>query len=274
MIVNSLRKGQFLGISLITFFLILGALISPSTALAHPPSNIQLSYVGEKGVLSVEITHRVGNPSNHYVDKISVFKNGEFVLEKSYDEQDASNGSTYRYELAANNGDKIEVKATCNRFGNISRTIEVKGVPAMEPVLLQAQLTADMEVQGVKEGTPDAASGLAIALLDRKNNELKFSLVYKGLSGRPSMAHFHRGKKGEEGPPVRTIFGKSENEDVPPVAPEGNSALIKGVWNSKEDQQLTDERIDALLSGEIYINIHTELNPAGEIRAQLVRVNG
>lgn len=87
------------------------------------------------------------------------------------------------------------------------------------------------------------------------------------------MAHFHTGKKGEEGPPVRTIFGKSENEDVPSVAPEGNSALIKGVWNSKEDQPLTDEMIDALLSGEIYINIHTELNPAGEIRAQLVRVD-
>ena len=258
---------------LTTLFLVLGLLISSSVVLAHPPSRMQLSYAGEEGVLSVEISHRVGNPSSHYVDKISIVLNGELVIEESYNEQDASNGGTYRYELAASNGDTVEVRATCNRFGNISSSIEVKGVPVMEPVLLQARLTPDTQVQGVKEETPESASGLIIALLDRANSELEFSLAYKGLSNRPSMAHFHSGKEGEEGPPVRTIFGKPENEDALDVAPEGTSALIKGIWDSTGSQPLTDEMIDAILSGEIYINVHTELNPAGEIRAQLVRVD-
>lgn len=252
--------------------IVLSLLVISVSVESHPPSSMELDYEGADNTLTVQITHNVGNPSNHFVEKISVFKNGEVVLEESYNEQQASNGGDYVYELTAQNGDVIEVKADCNQFGDISKSVDVKGVPETEPVLLQARLTTKTEVQEVKDNTPASASGLVIALLDRENNLLEFSLTYKGLSDRPTGAHFHKGKKGEEGPPVRTIFGEPEIKGAPDTAPEGKKGFISGTWEDEKEQPLTEELVKALLSGEIYVNVHTELNPAGEIRAQLEEV--
>ncbi|MCF7890073.1 CHRD domain-containing protein [Candidatus Bipolaricaulota bacterium] len=257
----------------VSFTLILSLLVISISAASHPPSSMEVDYAGEDNTLTVSITHRVGNPSNHYVEKISVLKNGTTVLEENYDEQQDSSGGEYVFELSAQNGDRIEVQADCSRFGSISQPAEVKGVPVSEPIILQAWLTKETEVQEVKEKTPGSAAGLAIALLDRKNNRLEFSITYKGLSDRPTMAHFHRGKKGEEGPPVRTIFGEPEIDEATGAPPEGNNGFVSGVWKEDGTQPLTEEMVEALLSGEVYVNVHTELNPAGEIRGQLVELD-
>lgn len=263
-------KSHRLVVGLIVFGLSLAIL--SINGFAHPPSNMEVEYLGEEGLLTVKVTHRVGNPSSHFIEEISVVKNGNLEMEEDYSKQDASNGGTYEYQLSAKNGDSIRVEAVCNKFGNITDTIEVKGVPAQEPVLFQARLTTETQVKEVKEETPSSASGLAVAMLDKEENVLKYSITYKSLSGKPTMAHFHRGVKGEEGPPVRTIFGKPEIEGVPATAPNGTGGFVSGEWSREGEQPLTEEMIERLLNGEIYVNVHTELNPAGEIRAQLMKV--
>lgn len=260
-------KGSKIILSSISLFLTL--ILVSSGIMAHPPSDIDLAYDGANGVLSVEVNHRVGNPSRHYIEDITIMQNGETVLEEDYDEQDGNSGSTYEFNLSAQNGDSITVQAKCNRFGNLSASIEVQGVPVAGKTLLRASLSPDFAVPSVAESTPSKATGLAIAILDRSNNELTYSITYKGLSGRPMMAHFHRGDKGESGPPVRTIFGKPETEGAPSTAPEGNSAFVSGSWTGEGKQALTDELEEAILSGNIYVNVHTELNQGGEIRGQL-----
>ncbi len=261
------RNGSKLILSSIS--LVLTLILFSSGLMAHPPSDIDLSYAGASGVLKVEINHRVGNPSRHYIEKLTIMKNGEAVLEKDYEEQESNSGGIYEFQLAAQNGDAINVKAKCNRFGNLSASIEVQGVPVAEKTLLRASLLPNSAVPAVAEPTPDRASGLAIAILDRANNVLKYSITFKGLSGRPTMAHFHRGDKGESGPPVRTIFGKPEIDGAPTGPPEGNSGFITGSWENEGGQALTDELEEAILSGDIYVNIHTELNQGGEVRGQL-----
>jgi hypothetical protein len=233
---------------------------------------MELEYMGGEGLLAVQITHRVGNPSSHYVEEVSVFINGNLEIQEDYSEQDAGNGGSYEYDLNAGNGDSIRVKAVCNRFGNITETIQIEGVTMKEPVLFQARLTTEAQVNGVQEETPDSASGLVIAILDREENVLKYSLTYRGLSNKPTMSHFHRGDSGEEGPPVRTIFGKPELEGVPKSAPNGTDGFVSGEWSGEGEQPLTEKLINALLAGDIYVNVHTELNPAGEIRGQLEEV--
>jgi hypothetical protein len=48
-----------------------------------------------------------------------------------------------------------------------------------------------------------------------------------------------------------------------------------GTWSrSGGSNNLTDNMIDALLRGEIYVNVHTPSHPAGEIRGQLVAASG
>lgn len=272
MLNKPLGKTKCRRIAQVFFLLTLSLLVLSVPAVSHPPSSMELDYAGEDRVLTVQITHRVGNPSNHYVEKISVYKNGNMVLEESYSEQDNNSGGEYEFELKAQNGDSIEARADCNQFGNISQSLEIEGVPVSEPVLLRAELTTESITQGVEEMTPNSASGLAIALLDQTDNELEFSVTYKGLSDRPTIAHLHRGQEGEEGPPVRTIFGQPKIEQAPNSAPEGKNGFVSGAWNQEGEQPLTDELVEAILSGEIYVNIHTELNPAGEIRGQLLKV--
>ena len=241
--------------------------------LAHPPSDMELNYDGKTGILTVVVDHRVGNPSNHYVERITITKNGTLVLEESYERQDDRARTSHEYRINAQNGDSVEVEAECNRFGTISRSISVEGVEAPGKIILQANLTTETEIPEVAESTPEAASGLAIALLDTKNMTIQYSITYTGLSGTPTMAHFHSGSGEETGPPVRTIFGKPEVEGAPLAPPEGNSGFITGNWPGSGDQTLTAEIIDAILAGEIYINIHTELNKGGEIRGQLTEVD-
>ncbi|MBS3814287.1 CHRD domain-containing protein [Candidatus Bipolaricaulota bacterium] len=255
---------------LIIFF---SLMFTVNIVFAHPPSGMNLSYDGETRILTVVINHRVGNKSNHFVDQVVLTKNGEKILEESYNEQDTTSGAEFKYEIPAENGDTLTVTTQCNRFGQITRSIEVKGVPVEGKVLLQAKLVTSTEVPAVADTTPGAASGIIIAILDREMNVLRYSLTYKGLSDTPTMAHFHRGPSGETGPPVRTIFGKPQIEGSPEDAPNGTSAFISGSWTGEGEQPLTDELEEAILSGNIYVNIHTELNKGGEIRGQLQQLN-
>ena len=52
-----------------------------------------------------------------------------------------------------------------------------------------------------------------------------------------------------------------------------NSAFansVEGIWTANDSQPLTDEIVDMIRSGEVYVNIHTSANPGGEIRGQLL----
>ncbi len=270
MITNIDKKSLFQATTSLSI-LLLALLLLPNSGLAHPPSGLTLDYDGSAGVLSVEIQHRVGNTSRHYIERVTVSVNGEPELEENYNEQETRSGETLTYKIPAQNGDSITVNAECNRFGDMSETIQVEGVPAESKVLLTAGLGTETEVPPVDPSTPTAASGLAIAILDVEGNTLHYSITYKGLSGQPTAAHFHSGGSGETGPPARTIFGAPEIAGVPDSAPKGTSAFITGSWTGEGEQPLTDELEEELLAGNIYVNVHTELNPRGEIRAQLER---
>ncbi len=68
-----------------------------------------------------------------------------------------------------------------------------------------------------------------------------------------SAAHIHEGAAGVNGDPIITLE-LDENT---------NSFTIPS------DAVLTEEQITQLLDGNLYLNVHTPTNPAGEFRAQL-----
>ena len=43
----------------------------------------------------------------------------------------------------------------------------------------------------------------------------------------------------------------------------------EGVWSVAPGAKLTPEQLKAYQAGELYVNVHTEANKGGEIRAQL-----
>ncbi len=138
-----------------------------------------------------------------------------------------------------------------------------------------------------------AASGRGFAIFDSTANALSYSLDILGLDFGPWLgqaaqtvtttddvtdAHFHPGATGVEGGP---IFGlKSDLDDffVSSVALNG-SRRVSGRWETTDAPSLTPflntfSGAGVSLGGEIpiYINFHTNANPGGEIRGQMILI--
>ena len=111
-------------------FFVLSILILSFIAVAHSASNMSLSYNSTINELQVDITHQVSNPNTHYVNNIIIKINGETNLSSDYSSQPGS-GFSYTYTgIKLSEGDVIEVTATCNQGGSISKqlTISSEGV--------------------------------------------------------------------------------------------------------------------------------------------------
>lgn len=83
-------------------------------------------------------------------------------------------------------------------------------------------------------------------------------------------AHIHRGQVGENGPVIVTLF----KEDIPTTAmttrvlSEGNitAANLEGPMAG----QLLSNLTSAMQNEQTYVNVHTQQNPNGEIRGQIL----
>jgi desulfoferrodoxin (superoxide reductase-like protein) len=100
----------------IALSVILFALMIPA-AYAHPPSNVDVSFT-DAGKVQVLVTHAVGNPKQHYINKIEVSVNGEKVAEKEYTGQ-TGNQQIDAFDIPGlQKGDKVEARAYCNKGGD------------------------------------------------------------------------------------------------------------------------------------------------------------
>lgn len=91
-----------------------------------------------------------------------------------------------------------------------------------------------------------------MGLFHRRDDDLRYHIIVFGLSGPITAAHFHLGSAGQNG---------AVQEDIT-ASFQGNVA--SGTW---EDLDVT--QMNALVNGEIYVNVHTAAHPAGEIRSQV-----
>jgi len=65
-------------------------------------------------------------------------------------------------------------------------------------------------------------------------------------------AHIHQGAVGQNGPVIVTLVKTGTD-----------------VWGVPVGTSLTDAQYQAYLAGQLYVNVHTDANKGGEIRAQL-----
>ncbi len=97
--------------------------LCPTAVNAHAPKTVLLAYDGATKTLSVAITHTRFS-EGHYIEKVVIKKNGTVVATQEYKSQ-PSETFTYTYKVDAVDGDTLEVKASCSRFGSTSETITV-----------------------------------------------------------------------------------------------------------------------------------------------------
>jgi hypothetical protein len=116
------------------------------------------------------------------------------------------------------------------------------------------------------------------ATLSRDGQELSYELLYADLEGEVAQAHLHLGQRGANGgisiflcsnlegapagtqacpPSPATISGTVSGDDV--IGPEAQG-ISAGEW---------DEVVRAIRDGSVYVNVHSDLFPGGEVRGQL-----
>ena len=119
---------------------------------------------------------------------------------------------------------------------------------------MAAMMNFKATLSGKSEVPPNTASatGTVTATYDTDSKKLTWKGSYSGLSGPATAAHLH-------GP---APAGKNAGVMIP-INPHGPS--FEG------SATLTEAQAKALMDGDLYVNIHTAANKAGEIRGQLTK---
>ena len=128
-------------------------------------------------------------------------------------------------------------------------------------------LSGDQEVGGVDT----QAQGEAIFHLSKDGTELRYKLIVANIDD-VLMSHIHMAPAGTNGPVVVWLYPSSPPAQLIPGRSQG--VLAEGVITSADlvgplaGMDLSD-LLDAIRSGDAYVNVHTTAHPGGEIRGQL-----
>jgi hypothetical protein len=140
-------------------------------------------------------------------------------------------------------------------------------------LFFKARLKGENEVPPVETN----AFGFAKFAANKFRTKIKFALEVENIKNFVQ-AHIHFGKRGQNGPVIVFLFGA----DLETLEEQNGITTRRGVVtgiitnDNIEDNDLGIETIEDLLKlmeQELtYVNAHTEQNPAGEIRGQIVPI--
>jgi hypothetical protein len=146
------------------------------------------------------------------------------------------------------------------------------------PILSQAQNIA-IPLRSVEEvpSILSAARGMFLARI--LNDTITYRLSYDGLQGEVRQAHIHIGQKGVNGGVSVFLCQTAANPDPTGLAPtcppsgEVTGLLLPANIIGPSGQGITPgefaELVAAIRKGVAYVNVHSSMFPAGEIRGQL-----
>ncbi|WP_235296260.1 CHRD domain-containing protein [Portibacter marinus] len=101
----------------------------------------------------------------------------------------------------------------------------------------------------------EEANGGGIVSIDRNNSNLHLMTVVSNTSGPVTGAHLHQAPEGMDGGVILNLTNLYENG---------------GIFTYQATENFASEIGTPILDGNVYINYHTEANPSGELRGQVV----
>jgi len=122
----------------------------------------------------------------------------------------------------------------------------------------KGSLTGDAETPAVATGT----TGSFALHYDSGLNELSFLVTVTPTNTQPitvTASHIHFGAVGVGGPVVRPLYM------MPGPTLVTNTLTFSGIVSPS----LNVTEVNRLLSGQIYVNVHTTVHPSGEVRGQV-----
>ena len=123
----------------------------------------------------------------------------------------------------------------------------------MPSAMTMATQTFRATLSSAAEVPPNSspATGTFQATFDKSSSVLKWRVMYSGLTGPATMAHFHG-----------------------PALPGANAGVVvpfpSAASPAEGSATLTPAQITDLMGGKWYVNIHTAQHPGGEIRGQVM----
>lgn len=128
-------------------------------------------------------------------------------------------------------------------------------IPLSAQESFRATHVASLEASEEPGGVDDAiANGIGIFRVDRNAGTIEYRVSVTGLSNI-TMAHIHGGARGENGRPAITLDITDTMHTASGIATDVRPTFI-----------------DSLLAGLAYVNVHTDANPAGHIRGQIIDI--
>ncbi len=129
----------------------------------------------------------------------------------------------------------------------------IRGLITDVPEVYKAHLTANHSVP------PRQSTGYGQILAEVLDSTLRISGTIEGLMGEIDAMHIHLGMAGINGPAILPLSAT--------ISADGKSAQLATIDNT---YPLTATQLDTLNDRGLYINVHTSLFPAGEVRGQIL----
>jgi hypothetical protein len=133
----------------------------------------------------------------------------------------------------------------------------------------KARLTTESELHQVV-GSSAVGSALFTTNLD---GSISFTLFVRGLSGPATGAHIHGpADASQNGPVILSLCGNPAPAAVTECTTEDGTLSIEGAITSNLMAAWglrARDLIEWMNTSMVYVNVHTALNPAGEVRGQI-----
>jgi hypothetical protein len=121
---------------------------------------------------------------------------------------------------------------------------------ASTSLFAQQPMSAALKGSAVVPSVTTSASGAA-QIMVLPSRVVSGEITVSGME--PTAAHIHEAPAGKNGPPIISLSKTANNAfSVPP------------------DAKLTESQYTSYMAGNLYVNVHSEQHPEGEIRAQLM----
>jgi hypothetical protein len=132
-------------------------------------------------------------------------------------------------------------------------------------VFAQGPPTIQVSLKGSEEVPPVHTEAIGVAGLKQIGMEYRaYSVNATNIQGATA-GHIHLGAKGENGPVVFTLF----KYDKPMNEVSENGTITADKFEGPMAGKQMSDLATAGVKGMLYVNIHTEQNPNGEIRGQV-----
>ena len=122
-------------------------------------------------------------------------------------------------------------------------------------------------LSGIQEVPPNTSTAKGSALFKPMGDTVWYKVNVTGIE-KVTMMHIHSGKSGENGDPIAMLQIEKSTGSTNGILAQGNitSSDLMGSLAGKSISDL----VGKMQSGETYVNVHTEANPNGEIRGQII----